>query len=163
MNGAPVFLNIDGVIIAGAGDKFNGLKYDEIAGKSEEVIAKMKAEVDRSAANAPVAPLTADDLSPEGANPGLPGFSSNNLKLHWNKHSKHYPGWTEQQYEQRAEELVRSEVGGDILGFKAKNGSIVRYDMKTNDYAIGYVTGIGSMFKLDRGLLQYYERKKRDK
>ena len=42
---------------------------------------------------------------------------------------------------------MRSPVGGDIDGYKANNGAIVRYDRKANDFVKGHGSGIATMFK----------------
>ena len=97
-----------------------------------------------------------------GANPDLPGFTSKNLEKHFGSgfnsdHSLQYPGFTKEQYAQRAHNLVKSEVCGNILGYKATNGAIVRFDESTNDFVKGTSTGIKTMFKPDEGT-QYFER-----
>ena len=99
---------------------------------------------------------TAGGFSATGANPDLPGFSEKALNNHFGSggrsdHSKDYKGWTKEQYAERALELVRSPVGGDILGYKAADGAIVRYDKAENDFVKGFGTGIATMYKLKGG------------
>lgn len=47
-----------------------------------------------------------------------------------------------------AVELVEKPVGGNILGYKTKEGYICRYDKSTNDYAKADIAkGMRTMFK----------------
>ena len=62
-------------------------------------------------------------------------------------------------YQQKALELAQSAVGGDILGYKAKDGAIVRYNKATNDFAKAYSTGIATYYKPSDGM-KYYQRDK---
>jgi len=81
-----------------------------------------------------------------GANPDLPGFIEASLENHWGGargHSVEYTRMSKAQYAQRAHDLV--------LGYKAADGSIVRYDKTTEDFVKGYNTGIATMFKLKGG------------
>ena len=109
------------------------------------------------------AKIAAGDLSATGANPDLPGFEANNLDRHFGSGGKHdharqYPGFTKEQYAQRAIELVRSSVGGAIQGYRADDGSIVRFDESTNDFVKSGIRGIRTMFKPDVGTM-YFERR----
>jgi len=105
-------------------------------------------------------------LSATGANTGLLGFTTRNLNRHFgvgekNDHSGQYPQFTKEQYAQRALELASSPVGKNVLGYKALRGifkgSIVRYDILTNDWVRGTPSGIATMFKPDDGAA-YFER-----
>ena len=96
------------------------------------------------------------------ANLHLPGFTQKNLDKHFGSgfasdHLKQYPGFTKEQYAQRAHDLVRSAVGDNVLGYKVANGNIVRFDESTNDFVKGGNSGIRTMFKPDEGT-QYFER-----
>ncbi|MCL1788348.1 MAG: hypothetical protein FWG38_10225 [Defluviitaleaceae bacterium] len=93
-------------------------------------------------------------LSATGANPNLPGFTEKALADHWggkSDHSSEYPNTTKAQYAQRAHDLVRTGTGATVLGYKASDGSIVRYDTTSDDFAKGYESGIATMFKLVGG------------
>ena len=109
---------------------------------------------------------TLNNPSASGANPELPGFSSKNLDDHWvggkSDHSNDYQGFTKEQYAQRAHDLVRSSVGGDIDGYKASGGSVVRYDTVSNDFVKGMPGGIKSMFKPKRGVEYFNDQLTRD-
>lgn len=98
---------------------------------------------------------SSDEISAVGANKFEKGFSKHNLDEHWggtHDHSAEYPGYTKEQYAERALQLVQSEADGkNILGYKNSNGQIARYDVKTNDYVIGRPSeGIATMFKPKR-------------
>jgi hypothetical protein len=104
-----------------------------------------------------------NSFEPEGENPSIPGFAKKrNLNKHYADHGKQYPGLTKQQYQQKALDLVRSPVGGDVIGYKSRDGAIVRYNTATNDFVKAYSTGIATMYKPDDGLA-YYERDKKKK
>ena len=48
----------------------------------------------------------------------------------------------------RAEELINSRVGDNILGYEGADGAIVRYRISTNDFVKGYLdNGIATMYK----------------
>jgi pyocin large subunit-like protein len=100
-----------------------------------------------------------NNFEPEGANPTLPGFTKSNLNRHYRDHGGQYPGLTKQQYQLKALDLVRAPVGGDIVGYKAKDGAIVRYNTATNDFTKSYSTGMATLYKPDDGIA-YYERDK---
>ncbi len=102
-----------------------------------------------------------DVLSAAGANPAIPGMTRRTLDEHWGgarDHSYQYPGFTKEQYAERALTLAQSPVGGNISGYRRANGSVVRYDKVANDYVVGYATGIATMYKPDDGE-EYFIRK----
>lgn len=100
-----------------------------------------------------------NSYDPDGANPSIPKSTKHNLNRHFRRHGGQYPDLTKQQYHQKALELARSPVGGDIVGYKAKDGAIVRYNTSTNDFVKAYSTGVCTMYKPDDGV-EYYERDK---
>ena len=92
---------------------------------------------------------TLENPSATGTNPDIPEFSDKNLNRHFGSglgsdHSGQYPGFTKEQYAQRAIELARKPVCNGIKGYKSTKGkytgSIVRYDMLTNDWVRAYPT-----------------------
>lgn len=106
-------------------------------------------------------------ISATGANRFEKGFSEKNLARHWkggsSDHSGQYPGFTKEQYAQRALELVQQPVGGNIHGYKTAKGQVVRYDSVTNDYVVGIPKkGIGTMFKPSSGKRYFDRLKERD-
>lgn len=106
--------------------------------------------------------------SPTGANVlEVQGFYSKaKLNNHWKDHEKQYIKdgiTTKEQYLQRALELVQSPVGGSIKGHLTKEGHIVRYDEKTNDFVKANIKkGIITMFKPDEGKIYYENNRKGD-
>ena len=109
------------------------------------------------------------EVSPAGANRFLVRGFSNRQKLmnHWKNgrtHREEYPELeTPEEYEEKALELLESPVGGDIVGHLDKNGIIVRYNKRTNDFAKGHpLEGIKTMFKPTEGELYYQVRKEED-
>lgn len=107
---------------------------------------------------------TSDELSATGANPSIPEMSL----LTQNKHAKHlrpgksYPGMPMSEYVKKSGELARSRVGGDIDGYKASDGAIIRYNNATNDWVKAYNTGVASMYKPSRGIEYFNDNKKED-
>ena len=106
-----------------------------------------------------------DDItSPSGANEFIVrGFKSKqSFNNHWRDHGEQYPGFTLEQYEQRALELIEEPVGGNILGHIDKVGVLIRYDKATNDFVKGLpIKGVFTMFKPDDGI-NYYETRKKE-
>lgn len=108
------------------------------------------------------------EISAVGANKFEKGFSEHNLAEHWggtHDHSEQYPGFTKEQYAQRALELIQSAADGEnILGYKNARGQVARYDVKNNDYVIGRpAQGIATMFKPSDGRKYFIRRlKKKD-
>ena len=102
-----------------------------------------------------------NEYSATGANPSIPEMT----KAAQLRHAKHlrkgksYYGMSMAEYVQKASELARSAVGGDIVGFKESNGAIVRYNKATGDFVKGYSTGVATMFKPSSGI-NYYEHER---
>ena len=72
-------------------------------------------------------------------------------------------GRSKSDYEARALALCESAVGGNILGHADKNGFVIRYDRKTNDFAKGHpLKGVSTMFKPTQGETYYKEQRERD-
>ncbi len=107
-----------------------------------------------------------NEISALGENKFKQGFPQKILNEHWggsHDHSDEYRSFTKEQYAARALELVQSAADGKkILGYKLNDGSVVRYDVKTNDYVKGHPHyGIYTMFK-PKNHAQYFHNKKRD-
>ena len=90
-----------------------------------------------------------------GINKFIIGFNDKNLKSHFRKHRKEYPGLSEQDYNNTALELIQKPCGADVRGYVRENGQIVRYNRITGDYVIGnndedsdIPIGIATMFKI---------------
>ena len=100
--------------------------------------------------------------SPSGANRlQVRGFASRQkLMNHWKNgrtHQDEYPDFTMEQYVQRAVSLAEMPTGGNILGHVDKDGVIVRYDRKENDFVKASAKkGILTMFKPKMGEKYYH-------
>ena len=103
--------------------------------------------------------------SPAGTNTfEVKGFKNKQaLNNHWNNHGNQYPGFTKEQYEARALELIESPVSDAVLGHIDGNGIVIRYDKEMNDFVKGHPSkGIYTMFKPDDGIKYYLKQKKGD-
>lgn len=113
----------------------------------------------------------AGTLSPTGANTfEVKGFvNKQKLNNHWQNgrtHRKEYEKdgiTTKEAYEKRAVGLIESPVGGSIKGHIDKDGHVIRYDEKTNDFVKGSPKkGIFTMFKPTEGKAYYDNKRKED-
>ncbi|MCL2571878.1 MAG: hypothetical protein FWE11_05700 [Defluviitaleaceae bacterium] len=98
--------------------------------------------------------MDTNDLSAIGANPSIPDMTPMSQARH-TKHlqaGKSYPGMSMEEYVRKSGELARSEVGGDVDGYKASDGGIIRYNRITGDWVKAYTTGVASMYKPKRGI-----------
>lgn len=106
--------------------------------------------------------------SPNGANRlQVRGFANKQrLMNHWKNgrtHREEYPGLTMEQYVERAVRLAEMPTGGDILGHIDKDGIVVRYDRKENDFVKANVKkGIRTLFKPVDGEAYYIKARKDD-
>lgn len=106
--------------------------------------------------------------SPSGSNRlWVRGFASRQKMMnHWKNgrtHQEEYPDFTMEQYVERAVSLAEMPTGGNILGHVDKDGVIVRYDCKENDFVKANIRkGIRTMFKPDEGEQYYWKRRKED-
>ena len=106
-----------------------------------------------------------DEISALGVNKFDYGFTQKVLDAHWggsSDHSGEYEGFTKEQYAQRALELVQSAADNKyIFGYKTSDGTVVRYDIRTNDFVKGHPhNGIYTMFK-PKGYSNYFHRMKK--
>jgi hypothetical protein len=105
-------------------------------------------------------------ISAIGANKFKIGFKPSNLKTHYAKHKKEYPGLTEKQYADRALELIQKPCKDNIKGYYTKQNRIVRYDVDTEDFVSGHPEkGIATLMNLknDGGIKRFMYLQKRDK
>lgn len=106
--------------------------------------------------------------SPGGVNQlQVRGFANKQrLMNHWKNgraHRSEYPDLTMEQYVQRAVSLAKMPTGGDILGHIDKDGIIVRYDRKENDFVKASIKkGIRTLFKPVDGEAYYTKARKDD-
>lgn len=138
-------------------DKINSMRR-EIYAKNKDAINAQK--------RAAYAKNKLESISATGENKFKKGFTKNNLEVHFGvngKHTKEYPGWTKEKYNEEALKLVQSATSDDILGYKRKDGSVVRYRISTNDYVAGYPNdGIATMYKPRDGIAYYNRRLKKE-
>ena len=107
-----------------------------------------------------------EDVSPQGENNfTVRGFPTRQKLMNHYKngraHGKEYPEYdTPEKYEQAALALLESKCGGDIVGHVDKDGVIIRYNRRTNDFAKGHPDkGVRTMYKPEEGE-EYYLREK---
>lgn len=81
---------------------------------------------------------------------------------HFKDHGNQYRGLSKEEYKNRARNLLNKNTSTDILGFDNKNGFRFRYEIKTNDFAIGRRTkdgiSISTLYKPDRKKEYYYDQ-----
>lgn len=75
------------------------------------------------------------------------------LERHLRDHLHQYEGYTDERYVERARELLASKTSDGILGFENDLGWRFRYDVQTNDLAIGRPGNvISTLFKPEDGM-----------
>ena len=87
-------------------------------------------------------------------------FAAGQLEQHFAKHAAEWGAGniTKIAYLRRAQALLSREVGGDILGAVRANGDILRYNVRTNEFAVGTAEGlIRTLFRPLEGL-EYWLR-----
>ena len=67
-----------------------------------------------------------------------------------------------EEYVCKSGKLARSRVEGDIVGYLASDGAIIRYNKTTNDWVKAYNTGVASMYKPWRGADYFHDTKSDD-
>lgn len=138
----------------GSGNFGHGGRPGEIGGSSSEESSKPQ-------------------ISAKGVNAATKGYEHKKTRKY--KFGKHgadgYAGLTEEQYEQKGIDLLMKPCEGDIDGYSTPEGSIVRFDKSTGDFAKGFPgeymktlfnPGYSKgKFKLERAL-DYFNRKKQE-
>lgn len=96
---------------------------------------------DRDAINAQKRAAYAARRLWERANGGIIDYSkavfagSHDIKWHLDKHRSEFPGWTEDQYLQRAREILQAQLeSGELEEISRSDGSISRYCFSTNEF-----------------------------
>ena len=105
------------------------------------------------------------DIDNSAAHTNVAGFKENDLFEHWDgshSHKDQYKEMTQEQYAQRALELIQMPTSKRIRGYVIKSQNIiVRYDTVKHDFVKGHIhEGIITMFKPNRKDA-YYEDKRR--
>jgi len=98
-------------------------------------------------------------LSATGSNPSIPEMTAKAQKRH-GKHlrpGKSFSGMTMSEYARKGRDFARKPVGGSIIGYRGKDGCIVRFDMVTGEWVKAYMTGVASYMKPSAGK-EYYEK-----
>ena len=96
-----------------------------------------------------------------GENPDIPDMTPE-AQINHEKHlkpGKSYPYLSMEAYVQKAGELARSKVEGDIIGYKTTDGAIVRYNKVIHDWVKAFYTGVATMF-IPHDKVNYYNRQK---
>jgi RHS repeat-associated protein len=90
-------------------------------------------------------------------------FAEGELEKHFLKHAAEWGAGniTKAAYLKRASTLLDSDIGGDIYGFVRKNGDILRYNRRTNEFAAQTADGrIKTLFRPKDGLNYWLDQTK---
>lgn len=112
--------------------------------------------------------------SPEGENASCKGFADPEKKtVHFTKHGAEFGFSTEDEYEAAADKFLQQPCGGDVIGYSTPKGKIVRFNVKTTEYASGFPgqnictymkpkCGSGGVAKPDTAMAYYNKFKEKD-
>lgn len=113
-------------------------------------------------------------VSPEGENASCKGFAAPEKKtVHFTKHGAEFGFSTEDEYEADADKFLQQPCGGDVIGYSTPKGKIVRFNVKTTEYASGFPgqnictymkpkCGSGGVAKPDMAMAYYNKFKEKD-
>lgn len=113
-------------------------------------------------------------VSPEGENASCKGFADPEKKtVHFTKHGAEFGFSTEDEYEAAADKFLQQPCGGDVIGYSTSKGKIVRFNVKTTEYASGFPgqnictymkpkCGSGGVAKPDTAMAYYNKFKEKD-
>lgn len=113
-------------------------------------------------------------VSPEGENASCKGFADPEKKtVHFTKHGAEFGFPTEDEYEAAADKFLQQPCGGDVIGYSTPKGKIVRFNVKTTEYASGFPgqnictymkpkCGSGGVAKPDTAMAYYNKFKEKD-
>lgn len=113
-------------------------------------------------------------VSPEGKNASCKGFAAPEKKtVHFTKHGAEFGFSTEDEYEAAADKFLQQPCGGDMIGYSTPKGKIVRFNVKTTEYASGFPgqnictymkpkCGSGGVAKPDMAMAYYNKFKEKD-
>ncbi len=80
-------------------------------------------------------------------------FAPGQLESHFAKHAGEWGAIGEDAYLARARSMLSSDVGGEIRGAVRANGDVLRYNVRTNEFAVGASDGtIRTLFRPTDGL-----------
>lgn len=86
-------------------------------------------------------PYPIEEISAQGINKPSLGFSEKKLEEHYEGHKHQYPGMTKEQYNEHAKKFLQKKCGDTVLGFRCKDGSVVRFNKQTGEFVKGYPGG----------------------
>lgn len=111
-------------------------------------------------------------VSPEGENVPCTGFAfPARLEDHATRHGLAEMGYaTKEEYQQKGIDFLKQPCGGDVVGYARSDGSIVRFNTKTTEYASGFPGGVLKTYmkakcgkngapNLDKAVAYYNSRK----
>lgn len=113
-------------------------------------------------------------VSPEGENASCKGFADPEKKtVHFTKHGAEFGFSTKDEYEAAADKFLQQPCGGDVIGYSTSKGKIVRFNVKTTEYASGFPgqnictymkpkCGSGGVAKTDTAMAYYNKFKEKD-
>lgn len=113
-------------------------------------------------------------VSPGGENASCKGFAAPEKKtVHFTKHGAEFGFSTEDEYEAAADKFLQQPCGGDVIGYSTPKGKIVRFNVKTTEYASGFPgqnictymkpkCGSGGVAKPDMAMAYYNKFKEKD-
>lgn len=113
-------------------------------------------------------------VSPEGENASCKGFADPEKKtVHFTKHGAEFGFSTEDECEAAADKFLQQPCGGDVIGYSTPKGKIVRFNVKTTEYASGFPgqnictymkpkCGSGGVAKPDTAMAYYNKFKEKD-
>lgn len=100
-------------------------------------------------------PSTVAARSAQRLLPAARTFADGQLEKHFAKHAAEWGAGniTQARYLRRAQDLLSRQVGGDILGATRSGGDILRYNVRTNEFAVGTAEGaIRTLFRPQEGM-----------
>lgn len=113
-------------------------------------------------------------VSPAGENASCKGLAAPEKKtVHFTKHGAEFGFSTEDEYEAAADKFLQQPCGGDVIGYSTPKGKIVRFNVKTTEYASGFPgqnictymkpkCGSGGVVKPDTAMAYYNKFKEKD-
>lgn len=120
-----------------AGGDINALRRARYAENRDKINAQK-----RAAYAARKLPSTGNDGTIDYSKAVFSG--SRDIKWHFDKHKSEFPGWTEEQYLQRAREILQAQLeSGELEEISRSDGSISRYCFSTNEFVA--TTGDGNI------------------
>ena len=96
-----------------------------------------------------------------GAKYAAQGFAKGQLDRHFAKHAAEWGAGniTKTGYLNRAQQLLGQDVGRDILGHVRANGDVLRYNVRTNEFAAGTADGtIRTLFRPSDGMSYWLQQ-----